>query len=188
MLTPVLSTNNSLTLSEREKESNNEGEEQLRTAKSLVEIFYAKFSQNPTDEKRQKGIRECCSLLKQGFSEKQILDAIEWILQNHPETGSFSRVQHFIDQALKASLQNTQKIKKEQERRIEEERKTSEERKAIEEGRKIDEIKTSLTQPELDLLTHEARQLVEKEQGNVRFGKETLVQLRIRQLIRERFL
>lgn len=184
---PLLLTNNSLTLTERE-EANDEKDNRLLTeAKSLVQLFYSKFSLNPTAEKIQRGIRECLSLLKQGFSEAQIIHAVEWILLNHPETGSFSRVTHFIDQALKASEQDKQKIKKENERRVEEERKTNEERKTIEEGRKIDEIKTSLTQHELDLLT-EARQLVENEQGNVRFGKETLVQLRIRQLIRERFL
>lgn len=188
-LPPLLLTNNSLTLREREEEATDEKDNRILTAaKSLVQLFYSKFSLNPTAEKIQRGIRECLSLLKQGFSEAQIIHAIEWILLNHPETGSFSRVTHFIDQALKASEQDKQKIKKENERRVEEERKTNEERQTIEEGRKINEIKTSLTQSELDLLMHEARQLVENEQGNVRFGKETLVQLRIRQLIRERFL
>lgn len=81
---PLLLPNNSLTLTERE-EANDEKDNRLLTeAKSLVQLFYSKFSLNPTAEKIQRGIRECLSLLKQGFSEAQIIHAIEWILLNSP--------------------------------------------------------------------------------------------------------
>jgi hypothetical protein len=46
----------------------------------------------------------------------------------------------------------------------------------------------SLSPEALDLLDSDARRLVESENGQVRFGKQTLVQIKMRELIRARYL
>jgi len=63
-----------------------------------------------------------------------------------------------------------------------------EERRLEEEGGQIDGVIASLSPEALDLLDSDARRLVESENGQVRFGKQTLVQIKMRELIRARYL
>src|SRR5207249_8071827 len=63
-----------------------------------------------------------------------------------------------------------------------------EEKRLEEEGKRIDEVKASLSAEELDALSQEASQLIEQEHGLVRFGRETLIQLKVRDRIRARYL
>src|SRR5919197_5463238 len=42
------------------------------------------------------------SLLQEGFTVEEIDYTITWLITHHPTTGAFSRLPHFIDQALKA--------------------------------------------------------------------------------------
>src|SRR5207247_9442120 len=63
-----------------------------------------------------------------------------------------------------------------------------EEKRLEEEGKRIDEVKASLSAEELDAISQEASQLIEQEHGLVRFGRETLIQLKVRDRIRARYL
>ncbi len=58
-----------------------------------------------------------------------------------------------------------------------------------EQGKQIEEIKASLDPEELTVLNEEAAQLVEREHGALKFGRETLTpQIKLSELIRVRYL
>src|SRR5262249_15843787 len=69
-LTPLLITDNILTLSEREGNLRvREESARQSAAEVLVSKFYELLSQQPTTTKRQKSISECIRLLEEGFTE-----------------------------------------------------------------------------------------------------------------------
>ena len=57
-----------------------------------------------------------------------------------------------------------------------------------EEGKQIEEIKASLDPEELKVLNEKASQLIELEHGTLKFGRETLIQIKLNELIRRRYL
>ncbi len=186
---PLLITNNSFTLFPRETEYQFSDEQTLcATAQRLVEKFYSLLAQQPSTAKREKSVAECLALLHDGFSLDQIDYAITWLIAHYPTTGSFSRVAHFIDQALKAREEEQHVGEVESRKNVELERKKLEEKRLEEERKQIDEVKASLSQEEFDTLYQEANRLVENEHGLVRFGRETLIQIKVRELIRARYL
>jgi len=146
------------------------------------------LGQHPSTAKSQKSIAECVALLRDGFSSDQIDYAVSWLIAHHPATGSFTRVAHFIDQALKEKDREHLVSELESHKTAALESQRLEERRLEEEGRQIDEVIASLSPEALDLLDSDARRLVESENGQVRFGKQTLVQIKMRELIRARYL
>jgi hypothetical protein len=186
---PLLITNNSLTLSVGERERRFSDDQTLLTlAQELVDKFYLLLAQRPSTAKYEKSIAECLTLLRDGFSCDQIDYAMTWLVTHHPTTGSFSRVAHFIDQALKAREEKEVAREAEGRKSAELESKRLEEKRREEQGKEIDEVKASLSQEEVATLYQEASRLVENEHGQVRFGKETLIQIKVRELIRVRYL
>ena len=185
---PLLITNNSLTPSSGESEREFSGEQTLLVlSQNLVGKFYSSLAQRPSTAKHEKSIAECLALLRDGFSWDQIDYAMTWLISHHPTTGSFSRVAHFIDQALKAREEDEFARETEGRKSAELESKRLEEKRLEEQGKQIDEVKASLAQEEVDILYQEASRLVEQEHGQVRFGRETLVQIKVRELIRARY-
>ncbi len=192
-MTPLTITNNSFTLSPREldHQSNYQGSHSSflsTSAHKLVDQFYALLNQQPSTAKREKSVSECMALLRDGFSVEQVDYAVRWLVAQYPTTGSFSRVAHFIDQALKAKEEEQQEAEIEGRKKAEVEQLQLEEKRLEEEGKRIDEVKASLSAEELDALSQEASQLIEQEHGLVRFGRETLIQLKVRDRIRARYL
>jgi hypothetical protein len=95
-------TNRSLTLSQRETGHQNlTSRTSTLSARELVEKFYSLLGQRASKTKQEKSIQDCLSLLKEGFTVEEVDYAISWIVKQHPTTGAFSRLMHFIDQALK---------------------------------------------------------------------------------------
>lgn len=186
---PLLLTHNSSTLSRRETDSQSSSTNDLsHKALILVEKFYSLLGQQPSTAKSQKSIAECVALLRDGFRSDQIDYAVSWLITHHPATGSFTRVAHFIDQALKEKDREQLVSELESRKTAELESQRLEEQRLEEERRQIDEVIGSLSPEALDLLNSDARRLVESENGQVRFGKQTLVQIKIRELIRARYL
>lgn len=136
-VTPFTLTNNPLTLSRGESAVPVERNKVfLSISSQLVDNFYSLLGQQPSTTKRERGVSECYRLLRDGFSTEDIEYTINWLVLSHPNTGSFSRVVHFIDQALKAkgaeqhhSVVQDQRKAQEEEARIEQER-------IVEEGKK----------------------------------------------------
>jgi hypothetical protein len=185
----LLITHNSFTLSRRERKYQlSDKQILLPVAQKLVDKFYTLLTQQPSTAKREKSTAECVALLCDGFSVDQIDYAMTWVIAHHPTTGSFSRVAHFIDQALKAKAEEQLPGETENQKHAERERKRLEERRLEEQGKQIDEMKASLSQKEFDTLYQEASRLVENEHGPIRFGRETLIQIKVRELIRVRYL
>src|SRR6266705_3442348 len=95
-------TYRSLTVPEREADPQILTRTSLRlSARELVEKFYSLLRQRAPKAKREKNIQECLDLLQEGFTIDEVDYAISWLVTHHPTTGSFSRLAHFIDQALK---------------------------------------------------------------------------------------
>ena len=182
-------TNNILTLSESEvKKFNPENDRYHASATTLITNFYMKLGQEPSSAKRAKNLGDCIRLLRDGFSPDQIEYGINWLLSHHPETGSFSRVAHFIDQALKEREVEQQAYLVQQKRRLAGEEEQQAATRSNEEAKQIESIKTSLTTETLTTLRDEAARLVDQEHGVPKYGRDTLIQIKLNELIRMRFL
>jgi hypothetical protein len=182
-------TNNILTLSESEvKKFNLENDRYHASATTLITNFYAKLGQEPSSAKRAKNLGDCIRLLRDGFSPDQIEYGINWLLSHHPETGSFSRVAHFIDQALKEREVEQQASLVQQKRRLAGEEEHQAATRSNEEAKQIESIKTSLTTETLTTLRDEAARLVDQEHEVPKYGRDTLIQIKLNELIRMRFL
>jgi hypothetical protein len=183
-LTPLHITNNSLTLSEREKQFYESKDPISTVAQQIVDDFYMQLSQRPASTKRQKSINECIALLRDGFSIEQLRYATQWTVAQLPGTGSFSRVVHFIDQALKAYEDGEKVATRQRSREAEHDQRRLQEKQQEDEEKRIDDIRRSMPPAEMEKLAIEATRLVEQEHGDLRFGRETLIQIKIRELIR----
>ena len=93
-----------------------------------------------------------------------------------------------IDQALKAHSEGEKVVEKKHDSDFDEDTRRLKERKQEQQEKRIDEIRGSLSSDEIEKLTLEASQLVADEHGNLRFGRETLIQIKIRELIRRRHI
>ena len=182
-------TNNLLTLTQKESSilDIDNGSHGI-FANQLLTHFYKKLRQEPSSAKWEKGLIECRQLLRDGFSVEQIESGIDWLLAHHPGTGSFSRVAHFIDQALKEKEKEQHESLLQQQKRLTEEEERLEAKRSIEESRQIELIKASLATEALAALREEALQFVDNEHGTPKYGRETLIQIKLNELIRVRFL
>jgi hypothetical protein len=194
-LPPLLNafTHTSLTLHRRERRSNAEGQgvtlnALILSARELVDKFYSRLGQRPSKVKREKSLEECFNLLLEGFTVEEVDYAITWLIQHHPNTGSFARLSHFIDQAIKEwqAEQRTQEVGEEQSRAAEQQR--AEHQRMEEERQQIEEAKALLPPEILDGLYQEARRLIEEESPGLKFGKELMIQVKLNELVKLRYL
>jgi Helix-turn-helix domain len=194
-LPPLLNafTNSSLTLLARESQSNPEGQHLtlnslLLSARELVDKFYSSLGQRPSKTKRQKSIEECLGLLSEGFTAEEVDYSISWLIRYHPATGSFSRVVHFIDQAVKERQTERRAEEVDQAQARAAEHRRAEQRQREEERRQIEEVKTSLPPETIEELSREAKQLVEQESPHLKFGKDLMVRIKLNELVKLRYL
>ena len=194
-LPPLLNafTNNSLTPSMGESRSTSKGPKLtlnslLLSARELVDKFYSSLGQRPSKTKRQKSTDECLNLLLEGFTIEEVDYAITWLIRYHPTTGSFSRLVYFIDQAIKErqTEQQAREVDRAQASALEHCR--TEHQRMEEERQQIDEVKTSLPPEMLEGLYQEAKQLVEQESPNLKFGKDLMIQVKLNELVKLRYL
>jgi hypothetical protein len=182
-------THRSLTLSEREPDP------QILTLKSLllsarelVEKFYSLLGQRVPKAKRERSIQECLSLLQEGFAVDEVDYAISWLITHHPTTGSFARLPHFIDQALKERTTPQSVSTQHHPLTVDEEKDREQRQQLEEEQQQIEEVKTSLAPKLFAELREEARRLIKQENPNIRFGENILIQLKIDELVKNRYL
>ena len=183
-LPPLLSfTNRSLTLLERVSEDQNLTHNNLLlSARELVDKFYALLGQRVPKAKREQSMQECLALLQEGFTSEEVDYAMCWLVTRHPETGAFSRVPHFIDQALKEQQLIEHAAASQQQQRVEE----AQQRQA--EQQQLDDFFASLPAAEQQYLQQHAAVLVAQEHGEVSYGHATLIRFKVEELIRERYL
>jgi hypothetical protein len=158
------------------------------SARELVDKFYSSLGQRPSKVKREKSLEECLNLLLEGFTVEEVDYAIAWLIQHHPTTGSFARLSHFIDQAIKEwrADQRTQEADVEQSRAAEQQR--AEHQRMEEERQQIEEAKALLPPEVLEGLYQEARRLIEEESPGLKFGKDLMIQLKLNELVQLRYL
>jgi hypothetical protein len=194
-LPPLLNafTHNSLTLHAGERGLNTEDQNLplsslLLSARELVDEFYSHLGQRPSRAKREKSIEECLSLLLEGFTIEEVDYAIAWLVQQHPATGSFSRLSHFIDQAIKDRQAEQRARELEQQQGREAERQQAERQRLEEEHQQIEEAKASLPPETLEELYQEAKYLTEQESPNLKFGKDFMIRVKLNELVKLRYL
>jgi hypothetical protein len=194
-LPPLLNTltHNSLTLHARERGSNSEGHNMILqslilSARELVDKFYSRLGQRPSKAKREKSIEECLNLLLEGFTVEEVDYTITWLIHHHPTTGSFSRLSHFIDQAIKErqAEQQSRELDQEQARAAEHQR--AEHQRMEEERQQIEEAKALLSPETLEGLHQEAKRLIEHENPSLKFGKDLMVRVKLDELVKLRHL
>jgi hypothetical protein len=187
-------TNRSLTIGEREYDPQilTPPRSLILSARELVEKFYSLLGQRVSKTKREKSIQDCLGLLQEGFAVEEVDYALSWLIQHHPTTGSFSRLAHFIDQALKERAVKQDALEIKQRQILERERERAEqERKEKEDAqlqRRIEEAKAILSPEHLTELQEEAQELVRQEHPNITLGQQILVQIKIDDLIKTRYL
>ena len=140
-----------------------------------------KKRESEPSNKRQK-------LLDEGFTLQDLDYTITWVTQKHPDTGAFDRIPFFIDQALKDRESRQQIAAMEQQRQTEITQRKAQEQRTREENQQIEEIQASLSTETLEALRQEATQCVAQEYGKVEFGEQTLIRLKMEELIRERYV
>ncbi len=193
-LPPLLGsfTYRSLTLSEREADPQILTLTSLRlSARELVEKFYSLLRQRAPKAKREKNIQECLDLLQEGFTIDEVDYAISWLVTHHPTTGSFSRLAHFIDQALKERAMPQSRSSPHQPQMAQEEEDREEKQRLEEEEqqrKRIEEAKAALSSECLVHLYEEAQRLIRQENPTIRFGENILIQLKLDELIWDRYL
>ena len=193
-LPPLLGsfTHRSLTVLERETDPQILTLTSLRlSARELVEKFYSLLRQRAPKAKREKNMQECLDLLQEGFTIDEVDYAISWLVTHHPTTGSFSRLVHFIDQALKERAMPQSRSSPHQPQMVQEEEDREEKQRLEEEEqqrKRIEEAKAALSSEGLANLYEEAQRLIRQENPNIRFGENILIQLKLDELIWERYL
>jgi hypothetical protein len=191
-LPALLLTHRSSTLSEREvKDPHTSDNSMLLSARELIDKFYSLLGQRVSKSKRKKSLDECLSLLQEGFTVEEIDYTITWLITYHPTTGSFSRLPHFIDQALKArDLPNrapqhyapdTRDSKDDKLRR-------QQERDEAQQQERIEAAKASLSPSALVALHEEAERCVDQEHPDIKFGRDTLIRLKLEDLLIKQYL
>jgi hypothetical protein len=194
-LPPLLNafTYNSLTLYKRESGSNSEGQNVtfnslLLSARELVDKFYSRLGQRPSKIKREKSLEDCLNLLLEGFTVEEVDHAITWLIRHHPTTGSFSRLSHFIDQAIKEwqAEQHIREVDREQTRTAEQ--RHAEQQRMEEERQQIEEAKAILPPETLEGLYQEAKRVIEQESPGLKFGKDLMIRVKLNELVKLRYL
>src|SRR5262249_18267739 len=138
-----------------------------------------------------KNIHECLALLQEGFTIDEVDYAISWLVTHHPTTGSFSRLAHFIDQALKERTMPQPFSSRHQSQRAQEEEDHEEKQRREEEEqqrKRIEEAKAALAPEHLANLYEEAQRLIKQDNPHIKFGENILIQLKLDELIWERYL
>jgi hypothetical protein len=154
----------------------------------LVDRFYQLLQQRPSQKKRERAIQQAQKLLDEGFTLQDLDYTITWVTQKHPDTGAFDRIPFFIDQALKDRENRQQLLVLEQRRQTEITQRKAQEHHTREENQQIEEVQASLPPETLEALRQEATKLVAQEYGKVEFGEQTLIRLKMEELIRERYV
>jgi hypothetical protein len=155
---------------------------------TLVDRFYELLQQRPSQKKRERAIQQAQKLLDEGFTLQDLDDTITWVTQRHPDTGSFDRIPFFIDQALKDRETRQQMTAMEQQRQAKVTQRKVQEQRTKEEEQQLEDLQASLSTETLEHLRQEATQLISQEYGKVQFGEQTLIRLKMEEMIRERYL
>jgi hypothetical protein len=152
-----------------------------------VDQFYHLLNQNPSKRKRERAITEGEKLLEEGFTLDDLAYTTLWVIKKYPNTGSFERISHFIDQALKEKVVEEKSQEVEQHLQTEAKQRQAEEQQIEQERKKIEKITASLPREVLEEVRQEAIKLLQEEKANLGLGREILIRLKMNELLTTRY-
>ena len=126
-------------------------------------------------------------MIKEGFTLEDLAYTASWVIKRYPDTGSFERISHFIDQALKEKVMEEKTQEVEHRLRVETEQRQAEEQRIGQEQEKIKRIRATLPSKELEQITQEALKILQEENSNITFGREILLRLKVDELLMARY-
>jgi hypothetical protein len=189
-LTPLLYlTNRSLTLSkERESDPQNLKPEELKAyGEKLVDKFYMRLGLRVSKTKKEQSVQACLTLFDDGFTPEEIDYAISWLIERHPETGTFNRVLHFIDQAVKDRQAKLQTATDKEQLQAEATQQAQVKSQEDAEREQVIALLSTLSEAVRKQLEQQAAQFVQKEHGDVKHGREILIRLKVEELVRDQY-
>jgi hypothetical protein len=101
--------------------------------------------------------------------------------------GSFERISHFIDQALKEKVAEETVQEVERHLQVETEHRQMKEQRIEQERKKLEEIKASLPLEKLEEIRQEAFKLLQEEKANLGLGRDILIRLKMNELLTTRY-
>jgi hypothetical protein len=159
----------------------------VHSLSTVVDQFYQLLNQKPSKKKRARGITEGEKLIEEGFTLDDLAYATLWVIKKYPDTGSFERISHFIDQALKEKVAEKKSQEVEHHLQAEAKQRQDEEQRIEQERKKIEEIKASLPKVILEEVREEAIKLLQEEKANLGLGREILIRLKMDELLMVRY-
>ena len=153
---------------------------------TVIDRFYSMTGQlRISRQKRERSRTQLLDLLRQGFRIDDVLYAIDWVSDHiSAPIHSFGIIPEIIGQALGRREEN----RSDKQRPPATPLPPSEEGQQEHEQAKLAEIQASLAPEALATLQQEATQLVEKEYGPQVPGRNTLIRIKLTELLRERYL
>jgi len=153
---------------------------------TVIDRFYNMTGQlRISRQKRERSRTQLLDLLRQGFRIDDVLYAIDWVSDHiSAPIHSFGIIPEIIGQALGRRDEN----RRDKQRPPATLLSPSEEGQQEHEQAKLAEIQASLAPEALATLQQEATQLVEKEYGPQVPGRNTLIRIKLTELLRERYL
>lgn len=183
--TPVKNTEVKNTHKNKHNNTNNSKTSTLSPT-TLVNKFYRLLHQNKiSKQKKERAIHQINELIKEGFNLEDIDFTIEWTTQNKSGIHSFGIIAETIGEALgrKKEYLETQKRKQQlQENQKKKQKKEEQERKL---QQKIKQIRSNLSQEELDKIHLEAQKEINPSK---KFGKDILVRIKEDEIIKKKYL
>jgi len=162
-----------------------------KIADSVIDRFYSMTGQTRISrQKRERSRSQLLDLMQQGFQVDDVLYAIEWARGNiSGPIHSFGLIPEIIGQAISKRPGTPQGQAPRQERSIEQRSSKSdtEVEKEQKEHERLETIYTALADDEQNALRSEAILLVESEFGSHVPGQQTLVRIKLMEILRERY-
>lgn len=152
----------------------------------FVESFYQGIGQAKISKKeREQAIKVFNSLKKDGFTDDEIVFAVEWTLQNVKDVRSFAIIERTIGQALSEREKILEQQALEEEREKEREAELEQRRRDEEESAKLEEYISNLSPAEREALEYQARdELIRKEQIKERFINSMVLSAKVREIVK----
>jgi hypothetical protein len=154
---------------------------------SVLDRFYSMTGQpRISRQKRERSRAQLLDLLRQGFRIDEVLYTIDWA-REHITTPihSFGLIPEIIGQALGRRDSSRHEKLQTHTRPSSLSPATDQEAK---DQQKLSEIQAALTPEELASLQREAEELVDKEYGHHVPGRNTLIRLKVTEILRKRYL
>ena len=163
----------------------------VKIADNVIDRFYSMTGQTRISrQKRERSRLQLLDLMQQGFQVDDVLYAIEWARGNiSGPIHSFGLIPEIIGQAIskRPNPSTGQKPRPERSPHQRSSKSDAEVEKEQKEHERLEAIFTALSSEEQNALRSEALHLVESEYGSHVPGQQTLVRIKLMEILRDRY-